>query len=85
VKVLQGIVSSAREDFRGGYVFDVDLRVSGEVFGDFVAMAKHALSDGHKDVAAVLACASLEDALKRYALANGLVVNENTMTEVVRL
>jgi len=31
------------------------------LFGDFVAMAKHALSDGHKDVAAVLACAALLD------------------------
>lgn len=48
VKVLQGIFSSAREDFRGGYVFNVDLRVSGEVFGDFVAMAKRALGDGYK-------------------------------------
>lgn len=83
VKVLQGIFSSAREDFRGGYVFDVDLRVSGEVFGDFVAMAKQALSDGHKDVAAVLACAALEDALKRYALSNGLAIDDNTMAEVV--
>lgn len=83
VKVLQGIFASAREDFRGGYVFDVDLRVSGEVFGDFVAMAKRALSDGYKDVAAVLACAALEDALKRYALVNGLVIDEGTMAEVV--
>jgi hypothetical protein len=83
VKVLQGIFSSAREDFRGGYVFDVDLRISGEVFGDFVAMAKHALGEGHKDVAAVLACAALEDALKRFALVHGVVADENTMAEVV--
>lgn len=83
VKVLQGIFSSARDDFTGGYIFDVDLRISGEVFGDFVAMAKRALADGYKDVAAVLACAALEDALKRYALVNGLAVDENTMAEVV--
>jgi hypothetical protein len=83
VKKLQGIFASAKEDYQGGYVFDVDLRVSGEVFGDFVAMAKQALSEGHKDVSAVLACAALEDALKRFAQANGLSVDENSMAEVV--
>ena len=53
------------------------------MFGDFVAMAKHALSDGHKDVAAVLACAALEDTLKRYALVNGLTVDGNSMQDTV--
>lgn len=65
VEALQGIFRGAKEDFDGGYVFNVDLRVSGQVFGDFVLMAKTALDEGHKDVAAVLACAALEDALKR--------------------
>jgi len=83
VKPLQGIFSSAKEDFDGGYVFDVDLRISGEVFGDFVVLAKHSLSEGNKDVAAVLASAALEDALKRYASVNGLSVDDNSMTEVV--
>lgn len=83
VNVLKGIFLSAKEDFEGGYVFDVDLRVSGEVFGDFVAMAKQSLSEGHKDVAAVLACSALEDTLKRYATANGLDVGEKSMQEVV--
>ncbi len=83
VNVLKGIFLSAKDDFEGGYVFDVDLRVSGEVFGDFVAIAKQALSEGHKDVAAVLACAALEDTLKRFATANDLDVGEKSMQEVV--
>jgi hypothetical protein len=57
--------------------------VSGEVFGDFVALAKQALSEGNKDVAAVLACAALEDALKRFALANDLLVSDKSMQDVV--
>lgn len=85
VLTLRGIFLAAKEDFDGGYVFNVDLRVSGEVFGDFVALAKQALSEGNKDVAAVLACAALEDALKRFASANGLVVDGKTMQEVVNL
>jgi hypothetical protein len=83
VNVLKGVFLSAKDDFEGGYVFDVDLRVSGEVFGDFVAMAKRSLSEGHKDVAAVLACAALEDTLKRFAIANNLDVGEKSMQEVV--
>ena len=83
VNVLQGIFSSAKEDVEGGYVFDVDLKVSGEVFGDFVAMSKQSLREGHKDVAAVLACAALEDALKKFAVVNGLNIDDNTMNEVV--
>ena len=83
VKPLQGIFRSAKEDFDGGYVFNVDLRISGEVFGDFIVLAKHALDEKQKDVAAVLACAALEDALKRYASANGLNVDDGSMTEVI--
>lgn len=83
VNVLKGIFLSAKEDFEGGYVFNVDLRVSGEVFGDFVTLARQSLSEGHKDVAAVLACAALEDALKRYAAANGLDISGKTMQDVV--
>ena len=78
-----GIFKSAKEDFEGGYVFNVDLRISGEVFGDFIVLAKQSLAEGHKDVAAVLVSAALEDALKRYATAHGLNVNNGSMTEVI--
>lgn len=78
-----GFFLSAKDDFENGYLFDVELRVSGEVFGDFVALAKQSLSEGHKDVAAVLACAALEDALKRFAAVNGLIVDDKSMQEVV--
>ncbi|MGF6879162.1 DUF4145 domain-containing protein [Paraburkholderia sp. MM5477-R1] len=83
VKELYAIFAAAKDDFDGGYVFDVDLRVSGEVFGDFVALARQALSDGRKDVAAVLASAALEDALKRFAVANRLDVEGKDMQNVV--
>jgi hypothetical protein len=83
VDTLKGVFLSAKEAFDGGYVFNVELTVSGELFGDFVAMAKQALSGGHKDVAAVLACAALEDTLKRYAVLNGLIVDGKSMQDIV--
>ena len=83
VKALHAVFQSAKDDFEGGYLFNVELRVSGEVFGDFVALARQSLSEGHKDVAAVLACAALEDVLKRYASLNQLNITDKSMTEVI--
>jgi hypothetical protein len=82
---MNAIFLSAKEDFEGGYVFDPDLRVSGEVLADFVTLAQHALKEGHKDVAAVLASAALEDALKRYAISAKLDVGDKTMQDIVNL
>lgn len=82
---LRGVFLSAKDDFDGDYVFNVDLRVSGEVFGDFVTLAKEALASGNKDVAGVLACAALEDSLKRFTSASGFDAEGKTMQEVINL
>ncbi|MFI5166164.1 MAG: DUF4145 domain-containing protein [Thermoanaerobaculales bacterium] len=78
-----GVFRAAKSDYEGGYLFNVERSISGEVLGDFVALAKSALREGHKDVAAVLASAALEDALKRYAAASGLSVEDASMQTVV--
>ena len=84
VNALKGIFLAAKADYEGGYAFRVEALISGEIYGDFVALSKNALAEGSKDVAAVLACAALEDALKRFALMNGLDVSNKVMQEVVR-
>lgn len=84
VDKLKGIFLSAKADYEGGYLFSLQAQISGEVYGDFVSAAKSALTENSKDVAAVLACAALEDALKRYALFNGLEnVADREMQDVV--
>ncbi len=83
VAALKGIFRAAKADYDGGYVFSLQARVSGEIYGDLVVLAKAALDEGAKDVAAVLACAALEDALKRFALLNGLDVSDKVMEDVV--
>ena len=83
VRTLHHLFINARDDFEGGYVFNLELQVSGAVFGDFVELARTALQGGHKDVAAVLSCAALEDALKRFAIANKLEVQDKSMADVV--
>lgn len=78
-----GILHASQRDFDGGYLFDLQLMITGELFGDFVNLAKAALKEGYKDVGAVLACAALEDALKRYARSQGLAVGDEAMQKVV--
>src|SRR2546429_48228 len=73
--------SSIREF--GGYAISVETAISGEIFGDFIGMAKIALKEEHKDVAAVLASAALEDTLKRFARLKGLDVEGKVLQDVV--
>ena len=80
---IRGVFLGAKADIDGGYVFDLQRTLTGELFGDLVTLAKAALVDGHHTVASVLACAALEDALKRYATSKGLQVEGQTMEEVV--
>ena len=78
-----GVFRAAKEDYEGGYIFNRERILSGEIISDFVALAKMALQEGNKDVSAVLASAALEDTLKRYARENSLVVDDKDMQEVV--
>jgi hypothetical protein len=80
---LQGILRSIRGEVEAGLVQAIRTEARGEILADFVALAKEAMAEQSKDVAAVLACAALEDALKRYAQLNNLVVEEKSMSEVV--
>jgi len=82
-KSVKGVFLGAKSDFDGGYIFQIEATISGEIFGDFVSTAREALKSGHKDVAAVVASAALEDALKRYALSKGMSVDGKSMQDIV--
>lgn len=83
VRKALGIMRAALDDYSRGFVVDLQTAISGEIFQDFVELAKRALAEGNKDVAAVLACSALEDTLKRYAQKKGLAVDDKDMTDVV--
>jgi len=83
LNACRGMFLGAKSDFDGGFLFDVKRSIAGELFGDMVALAKAALDEGHHTVAAVLASAALEDALKRFAESNDLVVEGASMEQVV--
>ncbi len=83
VEAAKGVFRAAKADYDGGYIFNLETAISGEIFGDFVALAKRSLAEGHKDVAAVLACAALEDVLKRFATRHSCDIADRSMQDVV--
>jgi hypothetical protein len=83
LRACRGTFLGAKGDAEGGYLFRLEASIAGEVFGDFVSLAKASLAEGSHTVAAVLACAALEDALKRFAVDHGLSIAGKTMEEVV--
>jgi len=85
LNACRGVFFGAKSDADGGHLYNLKTSVSGELFGDFVSAAKAALDEGQHTVACVLACAALEDALKRYATAKGHQTHGKTMDEVVNL
>lgn len=79
----QGILRSIASDIRAGRLGSIRLEYQGQVFADLINVAKAALAEGTKDVAAVLAAAALEDTLKRYGQVKGLDVEDKDLTTVV--
>ena len=82
-KRLYGCLRALKSDIEEGLIVNIRSEARGEVFGDFLVLAREALDADQKDVAAVLACAALEDALKRGASDRGLEVHDKDMSEVV--
>jgi hypothetical protein len=79
----QGVLRSIKSEVEAGLVGNIQLRAQAGIFGDFITAARQALDENNKDVAAVLACAALEDALKRYAEQSALDVGDADMSQVV--
>ena len=54
-----------------------------ENFGDFIALAREAYSEGQKEIAVVFVCAALEDSPKQCAASHALDVHHKEMPVVV--
>ena len=83
LKSLFGIFQAAHDAYDKGLLFDIEIETTADVFGSFVVAAKQAMKEQSKDVAAVIASAALEDALKRYAKRHGLGVDGASMSTVI--
>ena len=83
VQNLHGYLRELKVAIRDGLIVNIQNEARGEVLGDFIVLGREALNAEQKDVAAVLACAALEDVLKRCASDRGLEVEDKDMSDVV--
>ena len=67
VQLLVGVLQALRADIKRGYLQTLEQLVHGELFGDFLDMARHLVESGYKDPAAVVAGSSLEGHLRQLA------------------
>ena len=66
------IFNAAREDYEGGYLFNLQSLAKAEVFDDMLEQANALLSAGYKDPACVVAGVALETTLKALCSRNGI-------------
>lgn len=72
-----GVVKSAYEDYKGGYLIKVVSRIQAEIFDDFLEQAEHLLKDGYFAVAAVIIGAVLEDNLRKICVIQGIALSNS--------
>jgi hypothetical protein len=60
----QSIFAAAKEDYEGGYLFNVRALAKAEVLSDALSQAKELLNSSYKDPACILARVALETTLK---------------------
>jgi len=82
---LRGILANIKAEIQSGLLSSIRQQAKGEILADFIFLAKDAIDNGAKDVAAVLSCAALEDSLKRYAEMLGIEVEDKNLSEVINV
>jgi hypothetical protein len=80
---VKGILLNIREEIDAGLITSIASEVAGEVIGDLLSLAKAELNAGYLQVAAVLASAALEDAMKRKAQYIGINVQGKTLENII--
>lgn len=68
----RAIFIAAKEDYEGGYLFNLKSLVSAEVIDDILGQGEELLRAGYKDAACVVAGVTLETALKRLCTNQGM-------------
>lgn len=71
-ETMHAIFLAAKEDYEGGYIFNLRGLVKAEVLSDALEQADELLKSGYKDPACVLIGVSLEIAVKHLAVANNV-------------
>ena len=88
IQKMQGLLSSAKEEWSKGLLRKIEYVISAATFDDFLDHAAEYHKGNKKIEASVLASAVLEDTMKKVALKNGIKTDklslENLIEELVK-
>lgn len=73
-----GVAKSLLSDIRNGYLKSLEEIIHGDIFSDYLEMAKHLVDSGYKDAAAVIAGSTLEAHLKQLCAKHGVPTSLGT-------
>lgn len=74
IKEGRGILTAAKQEIDGGWLFTIKSIVSAEIFSDFLEMAEYLLVEGYKDPSAVMIGSVLEEHLRQLCIKNSIPV-----------
>lgn len=83
-----GVIENLLSELEAGFIGNIQQQIAGEVLGDFIELAKDALSKdspGRINVAAVLIAASYEDTLRRMGSQLAGITDEPKLEEVQQI
>lgn len=80
---ITGLLNTLKIDIEYNLLNSLQEQIAGEIYGDFISLAKRLVDEGFKDPAAVLACGALEDSMKKFAQKNKIEVSDADLSVVV--
>jgi len=81
--LVNGLLNTLKSDIKFNLIGSIKSQIAGEIYGDFISLAKSLVGDGYKDSAAVLACGALEDSMKKFATKNYIEAYDMDLSAVV--
>jgi hypothetical protein len=86
LKVSLGILRNLKQEIEGGLTGSLRHEITGEILTDFIQLARTVLNehgDKAKNVAAVLAAAAFEDAIRRMGESSAGVIGKEDLSDVL--
>jgi hypothetical protein len=77
-KECYGVLQASKNDFEGGWLFDLKALVAAELLGDFIDQAEMLFQQGYIHPAASLTGAVLEDTLRKLCVTKKIEIPEKT-------
>ncbi len=78
IKFVMGALDALYQDIKRDYLKSISELIHGDIFSDYLDMAKHLLEEDYKDASAVIGGSTLEEHLRKLCEKNDVEINLST-------